>query len=386
MTDEKVPSYADLQAGISGKDLLDAINRSGYPFQAEIADHVRTKLSETEGSEVQEEWAYIDSDAGGVRSLDVFVEAPLHSTDDVLKRKKKIRPYLNVLIECKQSELPYIFFLRANSAGYLNFPEIAGMPSADLRIFMEPQSSPLKIPFNMSLHDVFACFNLRTFLGPPFNAISAAKAARKGNKLELSGEEIYRGLTLPLMKAADYIRADSAREPDAEVLSPKFIASLAVIRAPLIGAYLHQGKIVMLGIPWVRTCRVEPANADQRTQPTGNVRYFDVVHSDFFPDYIEALIKDSFRLAERMLMCDEVVHAGVGLRTYEVQPEGSRGSETYKYLKELPDEYADWLEAPSPGRISWSPGEMGFEWDPEFQDPEEGIILHVEPPTMTPEE
>ena len=386
MTEEAIPPYAQLKAGISGKDLLDAINKSGYPFQAEIADHVRTKLAGIDGSEVQEEWAYIDADEGGIRSLDVFVEAPLYSTEDAISKKKKIWPYLNMLIECKQSEFPYIFFLRAKSAGYVNFPDIAGVSSADLRLVMQGKSFSGLYPVNMSMHDVFACYNLQTFRGPAFNAISMAKAVRKGSKLELSGEDVYRGLTLPLMKAADYIRDHSAPESDAAVINPKFIVTIAVIRAPLIGAYLHQGKTIMLGIPWVRACRIEPAMADQHSRPGASVRYFDVVHSEFFPNYIELLIKDSFALAQRMLMCDEVVYSGVGLRDFDAQLEEEHESETYKFVRKLPEEYARYLELQGVGHITWTPNEMELEWTPEFQGLEEGTILHVDPPTMISEE
>jgi hypothetical protein len=82
MTNPGVPGYARLEAGITGDDLLGAINKSGYPFQAEVADRVRSEFSDIEASAIQEEWAYIDQESDVVRSLDIFAQIPLSVPGD----------------------------------------------------------------------------------------------------------------------------------------------------------------------------------------------------------------------------------------------------------------------------------------------------------------
>jgi hypothetical protein len=375
----EIPAYAKLADGISGKDILDAITKSGYPFQAEVADLLRAQLSSTGRAQIQEEWAYIDSDTGASRSLDVFAEIPLWDSDSKDPNRGKVYPYLNLLIECKQSDLPYIFFLRGDPpSGEINFPEIAGVASTDIRLFIKEReglaSAPPQFSFNMSMHDVFACHNLEAFQGYPFYSISLAKAMRKGSKVELSGEETYRGLTFPLLKAADHIKAQARPIENPEIVSPRFIVCLAVIRAPLIGTYLYQGKHIMLGVPWVRACRVEPTTGGERSYQGGNVRYFDVVHSDFFSEYMEMLVESARLLAHRMLEHDGVVFSGVGLTTME-ERDGVEEPDVHEKLLDLPEEYAEFLEMPVQGRITRNQEGVQLNLLPEAQDLEEGTIL-----------
>lgn len=125
MSDEKIPEYAELKAGVMGKDILEAINKSGYPFQAEVSDLIRSAINNVH---IQEEWAYIDSGSGVARALDIYAEAPLWDTETARHNEAAIHPYLSLLIECKQSDLPYILFLRTNPVGdEVNFPEIFGL-------------------------------------------------------------------------------------------------------------------------------------------------------------------------------------------------------------------------------------------------------------------
>jgi hypothetical protein len=363
------PSYGRLQAGVTGKDLLDAITRSGYPFQAEVADCLRIQISE-HGNRlaIQEEWAYIDSDSGQPRSLDVFAESSLwhHRSED--SRHLKVKPYLNLLVECKQSELPFVFFLRTQSSTENSrFPEIAGVSSEDLRIFSYGEEvSQQKFSFYMSLHDAMNAFDLDFCEAPAPFAISLAKVLRKSGKLELTGEETYRSLTLPLMKAADHFKKQCAPKADQTSFTLRFIICLAVVKAPMIGAYLHRGKHVLMSVPWVRTCRLEPSS-EYASSIGSNARYFDVVHYDSLSDYISMLIRDLSILADRVIENHEPIASGVGI---------SAMSEDYEKLHPLPEEYKQYLDQEVLARIARLGGRLEFHL-PDPQELEDGDIMHI---------
>jgi hypothetical protein len=50
---------------------------------------------------------YTDSDTGQIRTLDVLAQKALYQFD---QEQLYVRPELALLIECKQSEMPYVFF------------------------------------------------------------------------------------------------------------------------------------------------------------------------------------------------------------------------------------------------------------------------------------
>jgi hypothetical protein len=378
MTSQDDQSYGELKAGITHSDLLEVINTSGYLFQAEVADKIRQQFSNVPGARIQEEWGYIDADSQGTRTLDVYAEVPLWESADGESdtRRAKIHPYLNILVECKQSELPYVLFLRAGTVSeILNFPEFGGIKSNDIRVFPEEwqeDSGTRGESFAMSLHDSFACHNLEAFEGPPFNAISLAKVMRKGGggKLEISGEETYRGLTLPLLKAADYVKSQVAPSDDAKALSPRLIVTAAVVKAPLMGVFLHSGETFLAGVPLARVCRVEPANGEWGT--SGNTRFFDIVHSSHWEEYLRTLMDDSLELARRMLGHEEELLSGAALQLKDEPTEDDREPDPYVSFRALPEEYSTFLDRPSHFRIAKTRSDVTIDFIPseadEFKD------------------
>jgi hypothetical protein len=377
MSDEHISTYGDLKAGITESDVLEAISKSGYLFQAEIADQIRQQFSGIVGARFQEEWAYIDADSQGIRTLDVYAEIPLWEVDDEGNRHlRRVQPYLDILVECKQSELPYVLFLRTGTVSDVaNFPEFGGMKSDDIRVFPEEWGTkPDHMrgeSYMLSVHDAFACYNLEAFVGPPFNALSFAKVTRKkgeGGKLEISGEETYRGLTLPLLKAADYVKSQVEAEEDAAIVSPRFIVPVAVVRAPLMGAFLHSGKPILAGVPWARICRIEPAASGQVA--VGKARFFDIVHSDFWEEYLQILMNDSFELAGRMLDHEEEVFSGNALHRDQEPAKGEKPDDhdeepdQYHSLSRLPDDYQEFLERPVIFRFTRRPSPVTITFNP----------------------
>jgi hypothetical protein len=74
---------------------------------------------------VQEEWSYVDRDSSDLRSLDILAGQELF--DLHTNPQPRVRPELNLLIECKQSQLPYVFFLAGETPWGAEIPLIAGL-------------------------------------------------------------------------------------------------------------------------------------------------------------------------------------------------------------------------------------------------------------------
>jgi hypothetical protein len=313
---EAFPEYAYLPDGVTTDDLCAAITQSGYPLQAAIANALRDSLAHGDYYlTMQEEWAYVDSDTGQVRSIDIFAELPLVKPPTA--RPLSVTPYLNLLVECKQSEMPYIFFLRGEAPGkHYDFPEIGGLPNLDLTLFSEEDGCADECPYAMSLYDVYSVGNLDFFEFPCPFAINISKVVRrKSGGIELTGDDSYRSLTLPLMKAADHLKQVSQPQTTSadSNLACRIIICLAVLRAPMFGvARTGQGDNLS-PLPWVRVCRLEPQQPGLPFRTVSNVRYYDCVHEAYLPDYLIALLSDVEILASRIEQSGDVILDGKGV-------------------------------------------------------------------------
>jgi hypothetical protein len=377
------PPFAELKEGVTAKDLREVISKSGYPFQAVVADMIAASpLGVTHKASLQEEWTYIDRESGQVRSIDIL--ADLAFQHGYQEPESDLRSRLSLLVECKQSDFPYVFFLRQTPPSESSeFPDIAGLDVQQLRVFIEPASddddsgaSGEKGPhdasdvpdeeegapssFWINIRDALNLQEIPFFAAPAPFAISLAKVFRKNSRLEITGEETYRSLTLPLLKAADHLRLLSTPEPGHPLLFPRIIINVAVIRAPMISAVLHEGQQGLLSLPWVRVSHLEPMNSPDARHLTGAVRYFDVVHESFFPRYLEVLSRDAEEMALRMHQHSKEISSGAGLFRFE----GDR-----EYLVPLPQEYAHLLEKPCTMHLSKAAYALGFE----MNEVEEGV-------------
>jgi hypothetical protein len=336
------PAYGQLPGGVTSELLENAIARSGYPLQASVAEILRTSFVNLETrTTTQEEWAYIDSDSGQVRSIDVFAEVPLE------EHMSELRPYLNVLIECKQSEMPYVLFLRGESpSDTYDFPEFGGLANASILLYSEQDDHPVGPSCSMSIHDVFYISNIRFFEFPCPFAISISKAAfRRGDQsIELTGEDAYRSITLPLLKAADHIKEMSKPLPDHKPSVFRIIICLAVIRAPMFGVIFGKGRQEVVPLPWARACRLEPGYST-----ASNVRYYDIVHEDYLADYLAQLISAITAFESRTRGAKRVIREGRGV--------GDLGEEFYQRMRafgtdeQIPEDDGSGLNATYRGLI-----------------------------------
>jgi hypothetical protein len=179
-----------LVAGTSEAQVLEAVHRSGYPPQTFVAEILRGKLG------VQEEWSFVDRDSDDLRALDIYTYTHLYGR----KTKTRVRPQLDLLIECKQSDLPYMFFTMVGKTWLSDFPRIGGLRQHEIIITTNDDSSSWTFPIINALGLDSHPFQT----APPF-CHTFSKCVRKGKDLELSGSDAYNGLVLPLTKAVQTI-------------------------------------------------------------------------------------------------------------------------------------------------------------------------------------
>lgn len=221
------PASNVLGAGITPEGLTRAIEQSGYPLQSRVVDSVLSALfSEKLPIDVQEEWSYIDSDGGQIRSLDALISAEIRNAKmpvfgRTIEPADCLRIALDLLIECKQSELPFTFFVRPTRP---NRPTIAGLPHKmiETRSAVEEEGD---VPFHMSVADALATHQL-PLANPELTAVAMTRVYRKGKELELSGEEAFRGLAPPLLKAESHYLALTEPGPERIFLSTSGLSSL----------------------------------------------------------------------------------------------------------------------------------------------------------------
>ncbi|MFF0489644.1 hypothetical protein ACFYTQ_11555 [Nocardia sp. NPDC004068] len=310
----ETPGYAQLAAGLTSEDLLDAVVQSGYPFQAVVADRLRSVLEEFSWhSKIQEEWTYIDSESGQARAVDILARIHLGPKGG---DRRIPRPAVNLIVECKQSELPFVFFIRESPPDGVRLLRIPGSKNSTIRLYDVSGVRSPSFSFHMPVHDVFHAYEFPFFSLPIPWAISLSKMVRKP-KPALTGEESYRSLTLPLLKAASHLESVSASGTSGPSASksdaPLFITiCLAVLRAPMVGVLLRNEKPYLLSFPWFRVTYLEPTDGAGPDSLSTSVRYYDVVHEDFLKDYLTVMMKSMNPLAERMKGHFKEVFEGVG--------------------------------------------------------------------------
>jgi hypothetical protein len=303
------PAANVLGAGVSEEGLREALKRSGHPLQAAVSEVVSERLKElskqvggTEWSYLQEEWTYDDADTGQTRSVDGLAEAGLWTLDPD-GGQPRIRPTLNLIIECKQSELPYVFFTRSRDVAVPSFPRTAGFPHEQISLSTDDDLSTYQ-------HTVLAAIGLRNhrFTRACPLAVSFSTARRRGPRLEISGEDTFRGLTLPLLKAQDRL-IEVSRLSRKYYTDGRLILPVAVLRAPMITVEGPPDSVAMEATPWVRVLRYEPVDSDAYAP---KIAAFDVVHEDFLPEYLELVADLAKDFASSVIRSLPVLLEGTG--------------------------------------------------------------------------
>lgn len=261
-----------LGPGISDDQVTTAIKESGYPLQLQIANMLKQYFF------LQEEWAFPDSDTQSTRTIDILASQLLFEWKEPQPR---VRPSLNFVIECKQSDLPYVFFLSETQLTLPDFPLIAGLKNKHIVITSDDD------PSHFSLDPLYVLgLNDNPFLTSEAPiCLTLSKCVRKGSSLALSGSDAYQGLVFPLTKAAQHLQIRQTPPETAHYFDCDLIIPLAVVDAPMVGVSLDENGAKSELLPWVRVARHQPMEG-KHSSDRGTVLGIDVVHKDFLMTYI----------------------------------------------------------------------------------------------------
>jgi hypothetical protein len=214
-----------------------------------------------------------------LRTLDIWASRHLY---DIYGEQPYVRPHLDLLIECKQSDLPFVFFISARRPWLRDFPYLAGLAQDTIVLTTDDDRSTYSesVLTVLSLHDHPF---MRDSVEP---CMSLSKCVRKGKEIELSGTDAYQNIVLPLVKALRYFKKQEQPPKTAVYFDCHVPLAIAVIDAPMIAARVQNNVNSISLTPWVRVVRHEAVEAEHwsdRTQSFG----VDVVHRSFFDTYLQ---------------------------------------------------------------------------------------------------
>jgi len=258
-----------------------AILTSGYPLQIKVA----AALAQRDFYLI-EEWAYTDADEDVRRALDVFgtlVVGP-NSGDS---EDGEIELALALLVECKQSSHPLVFFESVVQPVLHDFPLMAGNgPARTIRISPEPASNwsvSMPVPQFLGVESM-------NFASAPPKTAAMSRAEAKGSKVQVSGDQPYRSLSLPLSKALTTYRTywQQSRRSRGEAFLLRAPLGIAVVDAPLVIVGHQEPEPVMSPVSWARLIIREPVPLKRDVWARIGYQVIDVVHYTFFDNYLDS--------------------------------------------------------------------------------------------------
>lgn len=287
------PAANQLAAGLTEDQLREAIAKSGYPLQTIVSDLLRSKVvAEDANFAVQEEWSYVDRDTEELRTIDMLAELRLHDWEP----QPRVRPQLNLIVECKQSTLPFVFFETSRTPWLQGFPAIAGLRTDSIVITSDddPSSWTYSIPHALDLDE-------DPFQSALCTCHTLSKCIRKGSDIELSGADSFNTLVLPLVKALQHFVNLQRPVKTAWYFDCHATLAVAVLDAPMVRVGVGPNGPALTAMPWVRVVRHEYDDEAERFA-RDQLRVIDVVHRAFFDSYLdEHVLPFARRFAERVL-------------------------------------------------------------------------------------
>lgn len=264
------PKNNQLRSSITIEAINAAIEKSGYPLQTIVTNKLRKSFF------CQEEWSYVDSKTNENRSIDIMAQMDLYD----YKNQPRVRPILNLLIECKQSELPYIFFLTPEQIRTFHYPNICGLPNKNIEVFTDDDPSSWSLP----IINAFDLSEDSYLIDSVPNSMTFSKCVRKGKNLELSGSESYQSLILPLLRSLQYFEKVEAPVKSARYFDCHLPFAIGVLDSPMIGVSVNEKSHSTTLIPWVRVYKYE--SVDSGTDERSKLFAFDIIHKDYLDTFI----------------------------------------------------------------------------------------------------
>jgi len=253
------PPRNALHSGLPINGLRQLVKLSGYPLQTVVASKLQKEFG------VTEEWGYPDRNTQEHRTLDVYGFKALAEEN---KSGTLIRPNVALLVECKQSALPYFFF---QSVAYQNrpipmFPAIVGVQRLELSA---GQTSRQVRPA-----ECLGLVSERFIFGDPPVCASFARAAKKGKapeeeldrtgaqpdfvkvqNLEITGADAYQNVILPLASAMRHLREYYQPDSTGSVIGATLALAVCVLDAPMVLVTGPSEEPTLALAPWIRVVR-----------------------------------------------------------------------------------------------------------------------------------
>jgi hypothetical protein len=280
VTASQRPRENAFRAGVTNEEVLAAVEISGFPLQLEVGALLRELLRGTTAVPgfVQDEWTYIDGETGQLRSLDLhaitWLEAPTP--------ERHAQPQLALLVECKRSDFPFVFF-PATNVWLPDFPAVVGMRHDLIQLSVSGLPSPFPVTVATALG-----LQKTPLLPAPAHAITLSHATREGKKKVVLTGTLYNETVLPLIKGLDYFRASERPKNDLSYFECIATLLICVVDAPMVMA-VPGGDLTELRFEnWVRLIRdvPRPVAEGESTMRRHRPYAIDYVHRRYLATYV----------------------------------------------------------------------------------------------------
>lgn len=260
------PPENRLAAGASADKLSEAVRLSGYPLQQIVAQHLASDFS------ITEEWGYLDRESGEHRALDVFARRDVSKTNQLWVD-------VALLVECKRSDLPYVFFEAAVPRIPKEFPVIAGLYGRSLDVAQKgigSRSAP--VAEFLKLADFPFVSN------GPAECNSFTRAERKGKKLDLSGSVPFNQVVLPLISSLEHFVRMYKNVGVESALPVCLSLPICVVDGPMVSVKGGPGDPQLSMSPWIRVVRQEAT--EERHFMSWRYYVVDFVHRAYLTTFV----------------------------------------------------------------------------------------------------
>lgn len=175
------------------EEVGEALRKSGYLMEQEIASRV-----EGLGFQTRTNFPYVDSDENKSREMDVAAYHQFYKNED-----KKVSGFVELIIECKQSNFPYAFISRNKMASdYTVLPEEFAFSKSRFEIKYEVGGSAF-VRFENPFHNL-GIDKIHYSYDRPEKTVQFCRIDRSGKNWNANHAGLYDSIFLPLTKALSF--------------------------------------------------------------------------------------------------------------------------------------------------------------------------------------
>lgn len=214
----------------SEDEIRHAIERSGYLMEQDVASRLE-KL----GFATSTNQPFVDSDEGKSREIDVSAYRELTRNESM-----KFSAYLEVLIECKQSSSPFVFFSRNKiPQDFLITPQEMYCTINDYRTISKKENGML-VGQNRGFFHYLGIDKIHYHYQNSEKVIQFCKIDRSGGGWKANHSGLYDSIFLPITKALEFRKSKMPKRSsrrDWNILS--IVAPIVVVKGDLFLVRTH---------------------------------------------------------------------------------------------------------------------------------------------------